>query len=116
MDINPAAVGKLYEDRALDFLQTHGLRLVERNYSCRYGEIDLILWDEEELVFVEVRRRKDLYYGGALMSIDAKKKNRLERSGEYYIACNYSDADIPPYRFDLFGFTGDEMDWIKSFN
>ena len=47
--------GKTAEDQACDYLQRKGLRLIEKNYTCRLGEIDLIMEDKHHIVFVEVR-------------------------------------------------------------
>ena len=70
-------IGKQAENRAERFLLTKGLQLICRNYRCRWGEIDLIMKDKDELVFVEVRFRKYNAYGGALESIDYFKQKRL---------------------------------------
>ena len=52
--------GQLAEQQACVFLQTKGLRLLARNYYCAFGEIDLIMRDCSDVVFVEVRKRKQL--------------------------------------------------------
>ena len=56
--------GQHAEDLAAAFLQHHGLELLERNYRCRFGEIDLIARDGKTLVFVEVRMRSSASFGG----------------------------------------------------
>ena len=68
--------GKKAEDVACSFLQRNGLSLVERNYHCRYGEIDLIMHDDDTLVFVEVRYRNSNKFGDAAESIDANESGR----------------------------------------
>ena len=58
-------------------LETWGVRLVARNYRCRYGEIDLIMQEGATLVFVEVRLRLNPNFAGALFSVNRAKRNRL---------------------------------------
>lgn len=108
--------GQFYEDQALEYLMQQGLQLVTRNYTCRFGEIDLILLDKGELVFVEVRMRRLAYYGGAASSVDYTKRTKLERAGQNYIVKNYAQGGIPLHRFDLIAIDGDKLSWIKGFN
>src|SRR6476646_10229335 len=79
------ADGPAAETAALAFLERHGLELVERNWRCRFGEIDLVLRDGATLVFVEVRLRKDSRFGGAAESIDWHKRNRLLAAARLYL-------------------------------
>ena len=73
--------GRHAEDVAATFLQQKGLTILERNYQCRYGEIDLIARDGDALVFVEVRMRKSAAFGGAAASITPDRKStRLNSS------------------------------------
>jgi putative endonuclease len=65
-------------------LEVQGLRLLERNYRCRYGEIDLIMRDGEMLDFIEVRLRPNPNFG-ALMSVDHFKRERLAASAQHYM-------------------------------
>ena len=107
------AGGKLAEALAADFLQHRGLRLMERNYSCRLGEIDLILADGPVLVFVEVRLRRNPDYGGAAASITAAKRQRILRAARHYL----SGKPEPSCRFDvvlLDALAADHVEWIKN--
>ena len=99
---------------AAQFLQRHGLKLVQQNYRCRYGEIDLILQHAGTLVFAEVRLRRHSGFGGAAASIDAKKQGRLIRAAQHYLA---TLAHTPPCRFDavlLQAADGSDMEWIRD--
>lgn len=87
----------LAEDTAARYLQQHGLKLLDRNYRCRFGEIDLILQDQKTLVFVEVRLRGNQDFGGAAASIDAHKQAKLIRAAQHYLA---GLSHVPPCRFD----------------
>lgn len=92
-----AARGEAVENLAAAFLQRAGLTLVERNYRCRFGEIDLIARDGATLVFVEVRMRSSERFGGAAASITAAKRAKLLRTARFYLA---GVARAPVCRFD----------------
>lgn len=69
--------GRIWEQAARRHLEQHGLQLVEANFSCKGGEIDLIMRDGAQLVFVEVRQRADRTRGGAAASITSAKQARM---------------------------------------
>jgi putative endonuclease len=113
---NPAASGmlkpgQLAEQRAADYLRARGLKLVEKNYHCRFGEIDLILRDGATLVFVEVRSRASSQFGGAAASIDARKQHKLVATAQHYLA---SLPRTPPCRFDALLLQGDQIEWLQN--
>jgi putative endonuclease len=105
-------VGDRGETRAVELLRGHGLRLVQRNFRCRSGEIDLVMRDAEVLVFVEVRYRADDRFGGALASIDQRKQRRLLGAAQYYLQhVGWSG----PCRFDVVGLgAGDHAEWVRD--
>jgi len=107
------ARGNLAEALAADWLQARGLRLMQRNYSCRLGEIDLVLADGDTLVFAEVRLRRNLDYGGAAASIIAAKRQRILRAARHYL----SGRPERPCRFDVIlldALDPDRIEWIKD--
>lgn len=93
-------LGKKIEEAAQQFLEQKGLRLVVCNYQCRMGEIDLIMQDKEELVFVEVRYRKQSNFGSAAESINSKKQMRIVRTAQIYLR-EKRLTDRVPCRFDV---------------
>lgn len=104
--------GARAEQLAAQFLQRHGLKLVHANYHCRFGEIDLILRDNETLVFAEVRQRSRSNFGGAAASIDAHKQQRLILTAQHYLT---TLSLIPPCRFDAVLLDAAEnIEWIKN--
>lgn len=104
--------GLAAERRALDYLQRQGLRLRARNYRCRAGEIDLVMNDGESLVFVEVRKRSNPRFGGALASVDAAKRRRLIATARHYLQATGTDA---PARFDVVAVDArDDIQWITD--
>lgn len=77
--------GRDYESMACDYLQQQGLRLIERNYRSRQGEIDLIMMDGDYLVFVEVRYRSSPRFGNGAETIDQRKQFRLIATAARYL-------------------------------
>ena len=105
--------GDAGEDQALAYLERAGLRLVARQVASRLGEIDLIMRDRDEWVFVEVRRRSRNDYGSAADSIGAAKQGRLRRSAEAWLQRHHGDR-WPACRFDVCAIDGDRIDWIRN--
>ena len=70
------------------------------NYRCKLGEIDLIMHDQDTIVFVEVRSRKQNRYGTALESVNRGKQQRLIRAAKYYLQKNKL-TEQKPCRFDV---------------
>jgi putative endonuclease len=102
------------EDLACVWLQARGLRLRERNYRSRRGEIDLIMQDGEQLVFVEVRYRRSSRYGSAAESVTAAKQARLISAASQYLQ---HQSGALACRFDvlaLSGLEGERVDWIRD--
>lgn len=113
--ISPLKRGNQAETEALGYLQNFGLVVVERNYRCRRGEIDLIMDDGETLVFVEVRYRNNSRYGSAMESVDVYKQSRLIACASHYLA----SKDInKPARFDVVAMTHEKgeprIQWMKD--
>ena len=106
--------GAQAETLAAKFLQQQGLKLLQQNYRCRFGEIDLILQDGDALVFAEVRLRSRGDFGGAASSINAAKQAKLVRAAQHYLA---TLAHIPPCRFDavlLQAADGSGIEWVRD--
>ena len=104
-------IGDAGEDAALLYLQQRGLTLVERNFRCKGGEIDLVMQHKESLVFVEVRVRADKRHGGAAASITAHKQRRLIIAAQTFLQ-RYREP--PPCRFDVIAIDDDEMTWLVN--
>ncbi|PKM22803.1 MAG: YraN family protein [Gammaproteobacteria bacterium HGW-Gammaproteobacteria-14] len=92
--------GDQAEQAASQWLQQQGLQLIERNWRCRLGEIDLIMRDDQILVFVEVRYRGQRSHGGAAASVDTHKQRRLIAAARYYLG-RYPYQAQGPCRFDV---------------
>lgn len=91
-------VGAWGEEHAAKYLKKQGYRILERNYSCRFGEIDLIVSNREYLVFVEVKLRKSDAVARAAEFVDYRKQNRLRTTAELWLSLH--ETELQP-RFDV---------------
>lgn len=78
-------LGRIGENIIADYITKLGYKVVERNFACNQGEIDIIAKDKEELVFIEVKTRTDISYGEASEAVTDTKKRHLINSIKYYI-------------------------------
>lgn len=101
------------ESLAAAFLERQGLKVLERNYRCRYGEIDLVASSEAALVFVEVRARSSGAFGGAADSITAAKRRRIVAAARHYLARHKVNRAC---RFDVVLIQGrdQEIEWLSN--
>ena len=110
---NKRTTGSHYESLVAAFLQKQGFEILEMNFRCRSGEIDLIARDGRYLVFVEVKYRKTGHAGTALEAIDARKAMQVRRVAMVYLHQNrYSETT--PVRFDAAGVDGSTVTYIKN--
>ena len=113
-----AKSGKDAELQALKYLQQQGLRLLAQNWLCKRGELDLVMLDGDTVVFVEVRYRKNTQWGGALGSIDARKRQKLILAAQYFLQSESRWADSP-CRFDVVAIDGAAgtaplLNWLRN--
>lgn len=101
------------ENLAAAFLERQGLSILERNYRCRFGEIDLVASSGAALVFVEVRARESAAFGGAAASITAAKRRRIVAAARHYLAKHRVRRAC---RFDVVLIQGREQDieWLTD--
>lgn len=104
-------LGRLGEDAALAFLLQQGLTLVERNVSCKGGEIDLVMRSGQMLVFVEVRQRASAQFGGAAASITPAKQQRMLRAAQFYLL---RLKKLPPCRIDVVAIDAGIVSWLPD--
>jgi len=92
-------IGQLAEQIAVDHLLSRGYRVVERNFSCKLGEIDIIANHGGELIFVEVRSRKSQRTLDPIYSVNRSKQQRIVRAAQVYLDRRFPSP--PPSRFDV---------------
>jgi putative endonuclease len=113
------SIGRRGEDAALRQLESAGLTLLERNYRCRGGEIDLVMQEGATLVLVEVRLRSSARFGGAAASIGARKQRRFALAAKHLMLTRREYRSMPA-RFDVVAIDhraagGDpEIRWIRD--
>ncbi len=104
--------GRLAEDRAAAFLEERGFRVLERNYRCRFGELDIVAEDGACLVFVEVRSRARAEHGDALEMVGITKQRQVARVAQHFL-----DVRRPRHRdirFDVVGITGGRIEHVTD--
>lgn len=99
-------IGTDAEKAAETFLRKQHLKLLERNFHCRFGEIDLIMFEQDTLVFIEVRKRRDQRFGGAAMSVDYRKQQKIITTAQFFLSQHPKHAD-KNCRFDVIAFESD---------
>ena len=81
-------LGEKGEDIAAKYLEDKGIKVIKRNFYCKFGEIDIIARDKEELVFIEVKTRTNSKYGKPAEAVSISKQKHLYHSIEYYLYSN----------------------------
>jgi len=108
----PTRIGEDKERLACSYLEGRGLRLLERNYRSRRGEIDLVMREADTLVFVEVRFRASTRFGTPAETIDIHKQRRLAAAAAHYLQRKPTNL---PCRFDVVALSGtSRIDWIRD--
>lgn len=106
-------LGALHESRALAHLQAAGLSLVQRNFNSKVGEIDLIMRDGEQIVFVEVRFRSAGSFVDGISSVGDSKRRRFLKAVKYFLL-THPDYAERILRFDVISISTAEIDWHKN--
>lgn len=111
--MNKRQVGKEKEELAALFLRKNGCQIYEKNYRCKIGEIDLIAFDGEYLVFVEVKYRKDSRNGYPQEAVTLKKQRTVTKVALWYMM-KKGWSNTLPSRFDVIAICGNEIVWHKN--
>lgn len=111
--MNQRAVGSKWELKAKVMLEQQGYQIIEMNYRCRQGEIDLIGYDGSILCFIEVKFRKHSNCGTPGEAITPQKQKRISQAAKYYLYQKQLAEDIP-CRYDAVLITDETMELIKN--
>ena len=111
--MNTRAKGAEYEQIAAEYLQNHGVRVIERNYRNRRGEIDIIGLDGEYTVFVEVKYRKSNINGSPAEAVNFKKQKTICKVADYY-RVTHGMGEFSAVRYDVVAVQGTEICWIQN--
>lgn len=114
--MNKRAVGKKYEEMACQYLESKGMKISEKNFRCRQGEIDVIGFHEGYLVFVEVKYRAE-NAGHAAEAVTEAKQRKICRTADYY-RYRHGIGEDRAMRYDVVAMQGTEndlrIDWYKN--
>jgi len=106
--------GDAAEDAAAKHLAAAGCRIMARNARYRDGEVDLVARERDVLVFVEVRMRVNLRFGGAAVSVNSLKQKRIARAAQHWLFDEYGER-WPACRFDVVTVDGSgTIEWIRD--
>ncbi len=111
--MNKRKIGSVYEQVACKYLVSEGYQILERNYFCKIGEIDIVARDDKYLAFVEVKYRSNLKMGSPFEAVDRHKQQKIYRTAQYYIADKKISPDTP-CRFDVVSILGDEITLLRG--
>lgn len=111
--MNKRETGADREALAAEYLAARGMRVKERNFRSRQGEIDIIGCHDGYLVFVEVKYRRTAEFGSAPEAVDIRKQRRICRAADYYRYLHRL-GDDHPVRYDVVAVQGTEICWIQN--
>jgi len=115
----PRIIGNTYEKIAAQYLKQQGLALLTRNYTCRLGEIDLIMTQNDLLIFIEVRARNTQGFGSAIETVHLQKQRKIIRATKHFLQ-HHPKIFYNAIRFDVVGIqhnTQNEpptLQWVKN--
>ena len=107
--VNKRRLGTFYEDAACEYFKKQGVRILQRNFRCKIGEIDIIGMIDDCVIFFEVKYRKNETYGQALTAVNDKKQIKICRCATVYCMLH---PYITQIRYDVIGITDTKIDWI----
>ncbi|MBQ7925880.1 MAG: YraN family protein [Lachnospiraceae bacterium] len=111
--MNQREKGSRMEQLACTYLEERGMRIVERNFRCSAGEIDVIGYHRGYLVFVEVKYRAGTRKGGALGAVDYRKQRRICKVADYYRYIHKVN-DFAKIRYDVLAIQNEDITWIPN--
>ena len=111
--MNKRQEGQKYEDTAAAFLEKHGVRILERNFRCRFGEIDIIGTQDNVLIFTEVKYRSNGAHGTAIEAVGPQKQKTISLVSDHYRAYKRQYAGYQ-IRYDVIAIDNDTIRWIPA--
>jgi len=108
--------GRQAEKIACHYLKKQGLELIEKNYHCQFGEIDLIMKHKSQLVFVEVRYRENTSHGSSIETVDHRKLSKIKKTSQHYLMTN--NLGYIACQIDVIGLHGNltkpSIEWVQN--
>ena len=105
---NKRAIGNIYEDEAAKYLEANNFMIIQRNFWCKIGEIDIIARKDGYIIFVEVKYRKNQTKGEPWEAVNNKKQQRIKNAAKYFLMLHHYQENTP-CRFDVVTILGDQL-------
>jgi len=106
-------IGDIGESKARSFLEDNGAKIIESNFTCKTGEIDIIAISDDTLLFVEVKYRKNNNFGDAAEMVTARKQKKIILTAQWYLQ-KHSRLANKACRFDVISIHQNEINWIQD--
>lgn len=110
---NKRRLGAWVEQAVKEYLLYHGFKILEMNYRCKQGEIDIIARDAEYYVFIEVKYRNAVNYGMPQEAVGTAKQRRICKAAQYYLYC-HDLGEFTPVRFDVASVLENKITYYKN--
>ncbi|MBQ8982962.1 MAG: YraN family protein [Lachnospiraceae bacterium] len=111
--MNTRRIGSKYEKKTVEYMLQNGMQVLETNYRCKQGEIDIIGKEEDYLLFVEVKYRKSVRSGYPAEAVTPAKQNRVIQTARYYLY-SHNLSEYTKMRFDVAAILGEELQYIRN--
>lgn len=111
--MNTRKTGAEQEEKAADYLRKQGIRILEKNYRNRSGEIDIIGRDSEYLIFFEVKYRKTMQNGAPSEAVTFAKQKKICQVADYY-RLTHGIGEFSAVRYDVISICGEEIIWYRN--
>ncbi len=111
--MNNKELGNYYETLACEYLSGRGIVILERNFRCSYGEIDIIGLDGDFIVFFEVKARKNMTAGSGAEAVTLTKQRKICRVADYY-RTRHGIGDFSPIRYDCVVIDNGQITWYQA--
>ena len=111
--MNKRQTGAFWEEAVAGWLERNGVSIRDRNFRCSQGEIDIIGYHQDCLVFFEVKYRKNTAFGTAAEAVGYKKQQTICRCADFYLYRNRIPENTS-VRFDVVAVCGDKIDWLQN--
>lgn len=109
--MNKRQIGAFYEEAACEYLEKQGVDILQKNYRCRMGEIDIIGKQGNCVIFFEVKYRKSDAVGNTLAAVDYKKQVTISRCAAVYCM---QHPEVQEMRYDVIGINDTKIEWIRN--
>lgn len=107
--MNRREIGSFYENLCIEYLKKDDFEILEHNYRCKLGEIDIIARKDGIIRFIEVKYRKNNFFGYAINAVDKKKQNKIMRAAMWYL--QQKNMDDSQCSFDIMTVENDKVEY-----